>query len=245
MDRREYTAQVLSCLCHVTWDEREAIRAELDGHMEDHFESLRELGYDETEAEERTLAAMGDPAEVGRELDRQYPFRWLIVKWAAWLLAAWALLLILLNSVSVMDAQESPVTAVLERLQPDLSHHFAPSGTVEAERQPDIEFPLGNDIVRVVRVCVYSDIPWGERKAYINVDSYDRYLLGAVSVKELVLESQDGSREQIRVSGENQWWYTGSGEVLIGEKDTYVTLRCEAYGESHAVQIPLPEEELP
>ena len=67
----------------------------------------------------------------------------------------------------------------------------------------------------------------------------------ANGVKELVLESQDGSREQIRVSGENQWWYTGSGEVLIGEKDTYVTLRCEAYGESHAVQIPLPEEELP
>ena len=72
MDRREYTAQVLSCLRRVTWDEREAIRAELDGHMEDRFESLRELGYDETEAEERTLAAMGDPAEVGRALDRQY-----------------------------------------------------------------------------------------------------------------------------------------------------------------------------
>ena len=72
MDRREYTAQVLSCLRRVTWDEREAIRAELDGHMEDRFESLRELGYDETEAEERTLAAMGDPAEVGRELNQQY-----------------------------------------------------------------------------------------------------------------------------------------------------------------------------
>ena len=39
--------------------ERESIRAELDGHMEDHFEALRELGYDEREAEERTIAAMG------------------------------------------------------------------------------------------------------------------------------------------------------------------------------------------
>lgn len=83
MDRRQYTEQVLSSLRRVTHDEREAIRQELDGHMEDHMEALRELGYGEEEAEARTLAAMGDPAEVGRELNRQYPFRWLVVKWVA------------------------------------------------------------------------------------------------------------------------------------------------------------------
>ena len=80
MDRRQYTEQVLSSLRRVTQRERESIRAELDGHMEDHMEALRALGYDEELAEERTLAAMGDPAEVGRELNRQYPFRWLVVK---------------------------------------------------------------------------------------------------------------------------------------------------------------------
>ena len=83
MTRSTYIQAVFSHLKRLTGDEREAIRRELDGHMEDHFEALRELGYDETEAEEQTLAAMGDPAEVGRELDRQYPYRWLIVKWAA------------------------------------------------------------------------------------------------------------------------------------------------------------------
>ena len=83
MDRRQYTEQVLSSLRRVTHDEREAIRQELDGHMEDHMEALRELGYEEEEAEARTLAAMGDPAEVGRELNQQYPFRWLVVKWVA------------------------------------------------------------------------------------------------------------------------------------------------------------------
>ena len=83
MDRRQYTEQVLSSLRRVTHDEREAIRQELDGHMEDHMEALRELGYGEEEAEARTLAAMGDPAEVGRELNRQYPFRWLAIGWAA------------------------------------------------------------------------------------------------------------------------------------------------------------------
>ena len=35
MDRREYTDAVLSQLRRVTGDEREAIRAELDAHMEE------------------------------------------------------------------------------------------------------------------------------------------------------------------------------------------------------------------
>ena len=45
MDRRDYTDRVLSSLRRVTEKEREAIRSELDGHIEDHMEALRELGY--------------------------------------------------------------------------------------------------------------------------------------------------------------------------------------------------------
>jgi len=83
MTRSEYIQAVSASLKRLTRRERESIRQELDGHMEDHMESLRELGYDEQLAEERILAAMGDPAEVGRELNRQYPFRWLAIGWAA------------------------------------------------------------------------------------------------------------------------------------------------------------------
>ena len=79
MDRRDYTETVLSALNHVTRRERAAIRAELEGHMEDHMEGLMELGYEPKLAEQRTLAAMGDPQEVGRELNKQYPLGWLIV----------------------------------------------------------------------------------------------------------------------------------------------------------------------
>ena len=79
MDRREYMEAVLSTLRRVTRRERSAIRAEIDGHIEDHMEGLLELGYEPALAEERTLAAMGDPAEVGRELNRQYPLRWLVI----------------------------------------------------------------------------------------------------------------------------------------------------------------------
>lgn len=72
MDRKAYIQAVLSALHHVTGDERAAIQAELDGHIEDHMEGLLELGYSPELAEERTLDAMGDPKEVGRELNKQY-----------------------------------------------------------------------------------------------------------------------------------------------------------------------------
>ena len=75
--------QVLANLRRVTPDERAAIREELDGHIEDHICDLLELGYDEKLAEERAMAAMGDPEEVGRELDKQYPLRWLVLGRAA------------------------------------------------------------------------------------------------------------------------------------------------------------------
>ena len=42
----------------------------------------------EEEAEERAVAAMGDPEAIGRELNRQYPLGWLIVSRCALVLAA-------------------------------------------------------------------------------------------------------------------------------------------------------------
>ena len=61
MDRKAYIQAVLSALHHVTGDERAAIQAELDGHIEDHMEGLLELGYSPELAEERTLDAWGTP----------------------------------------------------------------------------------------------------------------------------------------------------------------------------------------
>ena len=70
MKREDYTAAVLKGLRHVTEKEKEALRRELDGHMEDHMQALVELGYDETAAEKKAADAMGDPAETARELQK-------------------------------------------------------------------------------------------------------------------------------------------------------------------------------
>jgi hypothetical protein len=55
---------------------REGIKAELRGHMEDRTEALVAQGIPEPEAMAQAVAAMGDPAEVGKELDKAHPCFW-------------------------------------------------------------------------------------------------------------------------------------------------------------------------
>lgn len=65
-----------SVLKRILWrGEHAAIREELSAHLEDHIQALVEQGTDPAEAERRAVAAMGDPAEIGLQLNRQHrPF---------------------------------------------------------------------------------------------------------------------------------------------------------------------------
>ena len=49
-----------------------AIRAELAAHWEDHAAALMERGLSPEEAARRALEAMGDPEEIGKELDKSH-----------------------------------------------------------------------------------------------------------------------------------------------------------------------------
>ena len=109
MNREEYTQRVLSALGRLTPKEISAVRTEIEGHIEDHMESLLELGYDEKLAEERTMAAMGDPEEVGRELNKQYPIRWQILKDIATAFTGILLVLALFLGSSYSDFWQSLV----------------------------------------------------------------------------------------------------------------------------------------
>ncbi len=59
---------------------RAKIAEELTAHLEDRAEMLAAHGVPLAEAEERAAAAMGDPVEIGRGLDREHPPFW---GWAA------------------------------------------------------------------------------------------------------------------------------------------------------------------
>jgi len=103
MTRNEYTNRVLAVMRRATAAEREAIRTELDAHMEDHMEALLDLGYEPELAEQRTMERMGDPEEVGRELNNQYPPIWLLLKRTAKILSILAVLLLLVSGWSRRD----------------------------------------------------------------------------------------------------------------------------------------------
>lgn len=240
MDRRQYTDRVLTSLRRVTAKEREAIRQELDGHMEDHMESLRELGYEEEEAEERTLAAMGDPAEVGRELNRQYPFRWLVVKWGAILMA---LLLVLAmaptlfqrvpGALGSLQARWLPKTALdISQVWDDFDSLGVPAVDVSAEA-----------VVRDVHFRVYQ-LGYRGREVLLAVACWrDNPLLEQ-------LNELDGSFLKPYVNGDLEGYVESPGgninlyEIRASPGDL-LTLTWEVYGETDTVELQLPEEVTP
>lgn len=101
MDKRleNWCDQVLSQVrC---WMDHNAIRAELEAHIEDRCMALEELNYPPELAAERTLAAMGDPVTVGKALDKEHSL-WLGRLWLASVVAVF-----LMSIIVVIEVQES------------------------------------------------------------------------------------------------------------------------------------------
>ena len=250
MDRRDYTDRVLSYLRRVTAKEREAIRAELDGHIEDHMEALRELGYDEPLAEERTLAAMGDPAEVGRELNEQYPFRWLVAGTIAKALAVVFLCLLVLSLFS--PGSDRVAGYVSERLHP--SGEGRSEITQTAVLPLDIREQVGDDELRIYQVALgEQETETGAKTgAEVLAVAYDQTLFGTVSswvLGDMTLENQSGTQtawcgcDTLLNPDPRILFIRGFVETAPG--DTYVTLSQDRFGQSFSLRIPLPEEVTP
>ena len=250
MDRRDYTDRVLSSLHRVTAKEREAIRAELDGHIEDHMEALRELGYDEPLAEERTLAAMGDPAEVGRELNEQYPFRCLVAGTIAKALAVVFLCLLVLSLFS--PGSDRVAGYVSERLHP--SGEGRSEITQTAVLPLDIREQVGDDELRIYQVALgEQETETGTKTgAEVLAVAYDQALFGTVSswvLGDMTLENQGGTQtawcgcDTLLNPDPRILFIRGFVETAPG--DTYVTLSQDRFGQSFSLQIPLPEEVTP
>ena len=80
--------------------DRAAIQAELLDHLQDHADALKERGVPILDAREEAVAAMGDPVELGKALDKLHsPLAgWLlaVLKWASRLAAAAAIYFLIL-----------------------------------------------------------------------------------------------------------------------------------------------------
>ena len=83
--------------------DRPGIARELSAHLEDRAEMLMAHGFDEDTARSRAVAAMGDPEEIGRELDKEHsPFWGWTAKISGLLLCLAAITLVICLTVSGM-----------------------------------------------------------------------------------------------------------------------------------------------
>ena len=241
MKRQEYTARVLACLHRLTPAEEEAVRAELDAHMEDRICALLDLGYDEDLAEERTMAAMGDPEEVGRELDKAYPLRWLIIEKVTKTLTVALGCLLVFNLLTLYNVWGS----VRARIDPKAA---SPGLEDRVEVDLDIRTEIGDDILHIFGTAIDE-----EGRFNIFYCWYDKNPLGYVVGHGV--EFYDCRGKQI--SGGGGWsanartefheWrsnrphegfpYEDTGEIRPG--DPFVTAVVERHGVRYEVEVPL------
>ena len=237
MNRRDYCAEVMANLRRLTEAERSAVQTELEGHMVDHMLALMELGYDETLAEERMLQHMGDPAEVGRQLNEQYSRFWLAVgRFAKGCLVLLAVLAItgsfhtyyLLNSL---------------RTRIDPWSNVQPEWEASVNQKLDIQQPVGSDILRILGsgTAIEDD----ETLAIVVFCQYDQSPFGLVSQKHL--QWLDCRGEEVFGSGGG---HSTSGaaysrrKLVVKAGDPYVTAVWERYGERVEIRVPLEWEDV-
>lgn len=242
MDQQSYISAVLSCLQSLTDREQEFVRAELAGHIEDHMETLMDLGYDAPLAEQRALSAMGDAEEVGRAINRQYPLRWLIVKDVAT-----GFLTLFLMLALVFGGQNSDFwKGLVVRFDPvRMSGGDACGWTI----QTDARLKAGNDTVKAYQVSVMES-PTGP-VATVYICAYDRIPGGIASSTldaegVLTLENQQGTTSGVKEVVNAMLFGSYSAKyftsyIPIEAGDTHVILHYDQYGRQAQCTIPLPE----
>lgn len=241
MNRSEYCAQVLSHLRRLSRREREAVRAELEDHMEDRVCALLDLGYDEKLAEERTMAAMGDPAQVGREMARQYPRGWMILGRTAMVLT---LLLALFLARPLLERFPAAWESMVVRC--------APKAVLDISETREAFEPLGLDAWDLDAEAVIRDVHFRIYQVGYEPGRAGGNALLAVACWRTnpfqeALDDYEGYSLRVRVDGEE----TGHGmETMAGGICLYsvwagpgqsLTMTWEVYGETAAVSITLPE----
>ena len=233
MNREDYLAAVTAELSRLTDAERVQVRDELAAHIEDHAETLRELGYAEDEADARATEQMGDPIQVGRDIAKLYRPFWLWVERAALVLIAVMAIDMLLGAGVLYGAWSSLYARVCT---PD----------DEAAIRLDERMAVGDDEVRLYGVSGYR--PGENCEVRLWISAYDHVPLGIVYQNILdYLEIGAGKKEPEGVGARGGTIWSNSGacyivtRVPLAPEDTSITLRYERFGQVYKRVIDLTE----
>ena len=238
----EYSKAVARYVRHATGKEKANLRKELEDHMEDHAQSLLDGGFPEDHAYRAAVESMGDPEEVGKALNREYPLRWLVLSRLFLVLAVCGVLLVLQvfpgGLYQSMIARTSPWNSGFHstKLEDD---QLIPTD-IKAE------FPNG-DILWIYDTAVTWDDTYGYT-GHIYVSNFNRNPLRDphYSPHSLIYTTK-GSNEELLMSGGSgtsygggyyHWEFDGipEGSTLVGHFDQY--------GTAFTIEISLPWEEV-
>ncbi|MEL4862077.1 permease prefix domain 1-containing protein [Pseudoflavonifractor phocaeensis] len=238
MDIESFCAGVLAHVPRATPKEREALRRELEGHVEDHVLDLEAAGCDTELAEARAVAAMGDPEEIGRALNAQLSPFWL---WAGrGCKAAVALLcLVQLAGGSFFGLSRENVRRweVWRAAQEEPWTLWTDWEPYPVSNRLDIRTPIGNDVLYIYQV----DVSPVEHMAAVKMVAYDMAGPGSVADfhRYLTVETQGGTPQEPVWGGwsGNMPWYIRRIHYEPG--DTYFTLHYDRFGERVSIDVPL------
>lgn len=243
MTRGEFLERVLAPLGRLTAEERENIRRELEEHVEDRMEAMLDMGWDAELAEARCLEAMGDPAEIGRELAKQYRGRWWIwIGRAAVALTVVVCIQALLGIGMLGAAWDN----LMVRMRPSTAISIGELKNVEATEDLDLRAEVGNDVLRIYLVTVGEKD--GQRAAMVLGCMYDRLPFGVVAdnlCNKSELFNQRGETGNSAGGTANYGVEYAVRWTPIEPGDTHVVWEYRAIGETVRLEIPLPGGETP
>lgn len=270
MRKMTFCEIVLDQLPYITKREREAIRTELEDHLDDHAAMLEGKGVAPEEAMARAEEAMGDPEEIGKALAKQYPRLWL---WAYRLLTLCVVvgcaLFLLQGPVMRLYYHHSNLLA---RNDPwGTGRVYSSKGDVMLD--VDFQAELPTDILRVYRMQVnretmeatiyfvtYDRNPWGiacagqddgitvtnqAGESLARVNYHGTYLVFFDSWK-INYSTYQMLQEWARFLAAAEWNLGvsyGLCTVPIASGDDHLTFRYDRFGVDFTFELPLPDWE--
>ncbi len=242
MEGREFCDRVVACVRHATPEEKEAIRRELEGHMEDHAAALKEAGYTVEESEERAAAAMGSPEEIGAALNRAYPLGWLVLSRVSLIVT----ILLCATFLFTWPMLGNVLSGLQARIAPQTSS-FASQGQYALEQKVDIQAEVGDDILWIYKVGLNPSADGKTGSLDVFYCNYSKHIFGFAS-NALDLRYESGAiTDDFQFFGQSGGgssgaYYARVKEIPVARTDETLTVIYDRYGESVRIEVPVPWE---
>lgn len=207
--------------------EHKAIRAELLGHIEDKEQYFMDKGMEPREAGKAAIAAMGDPVEVGKELDKAHPVRWAKLYTAAKVVIV--LLCVALAFYTVDFFVNTPLWAVAQKhplkIEKTDPYEMGGEGVVILDVEEDA-VTLSGYTFKVIQAYWSPKVYSGEENVLevdVKVSNPRPWAVTPLFVNRMQMNADEGVTKKLCVATANgdrilaiDTTYDGTGEVVRG-----------------------------